>query len=453
MWQEQNTNLMNQAWTKFLPEFLRVRVEGRAYFQNVVNNIGWQFADNIIRMGVGLVVGVWLARYLGPEQFGTLSYAFALVGLFSAFATLGLDDIAARDIVRDPESRDENLGTVFFLMLAGGVISFLAAIGAILILRPSDSLSHWLVGIIGAGVIFQSLNVIEIWFHSQVQAKYIVIPKNAAFLSCSLLKIFLILSGQPLIAFAWIATFEVAVGSAGLIVAYTSQKKRIMEWRFRLKRAGNLLNDSWPLLFSSIIIMIYMRIDQVMLGEMVGTEELGIYSVAVRLTEVWIFIPLVIFNSVYPAVVEAREKDEALLYDRLQKLYNLMALTAYAVAIPMTLLAGWLVNTLYEEAYSKAGPMLALLIWSNVFINLGMARGAFLNSMNWTRIHFISSLLGCLLNILLNFLLIPRYGGMGAVAASLIAYWFAAHFTCFLFPPLFRTGIMLTKALLYPKIW
>jgi O-antigen/teichoic acid export membrane protein len=444
---------MNQVWIKFLPEFLRVKVEGRAYLQNVVSNTGWQFADNILRMGVGLVVGVWVARYLGPEQFGIFSYALALVGLFSAFAPLGLDDIIVRDIVKNPACRDETLGTSFFLTLIGGVASFLAALGTILVLRADDSLSHWLVGIIAAGVIFQSFNVIEVWFHSQVQARYVVFAKSAAFFLCSLIKIILILTGQTLIAFAWVATLEVAVGSAGLIVAYTSLGNRIPCWRFSLKRAGRLLHDSWPLLFSGIVIMIYMRIDQVMLGEMTGSEEVGIYSVAVRLTEIWMFIPMAIFWSVFPAVVEARESDETLLYERLQRLYNLMALAAYAVAVPMTLLAGWLVDALYGEAFTRAGAMLAALIWATVFSNLEIARSAFLSSMNWTRIYFVTVLLGCLLNIVLNFLLIPRYGGMGAVVASLISYWFAAHGTCFLFRPLFRTGGMLTKAILYPKIW
>jgi O-antigen/teichoic acid export membrane protein len=444
---------MNQAWTKFLPATLRAKVEGRAYLQNVVSNAGWQFADHLLRMGVGLAVGIWVARYLGPGQFGLFSFALAFVALFSAFATLGLEDIVIRNIVRDPACREETLGTAFFLSLSGGVVVFLAVMGTILLLHPGDELNHWLVGIIALGAIFQSLYVIEIWFHSQVQAKYVVFAKNGAFLFCSLLKALLIITGQPLLAFAWIATLEVAVGSAGLILAYTSLGNRVQDWRFSAARAGSLLKDSWPLLFSGIVIIVYMRIDQVMLGEMIGSEEVGIYSVAVRLAEVWMFIPQVIFWSVFPAVVEARVSDETLLYERLQKLYNLMALAAYAVAIPMTLLAGWLVDTLFGAAYTRAGAMLAVLVWANVFSNLEIARSSFLSSMNWTRIHFVAVLLGCLLNIALNFLLIPRYGGMGAVIASVVAYWFAAHGTCFLFRPLFRTGAMLTKAMLYPKIW
>jgi O-antigen/teichoic acid export membrane protein len=190
-----------------------------------------------------------------------------------------------------------------------------------------------------------------------------------------------------------------------------------------------------------------------MLGEMVGNEEVGIYSAAVRLAEVWYFIPMAIYSSVYPSIVEALSISEELFYGRLQKLYNMMAFIGYLVALPVTFLAGWVVETLYGVAYVRAGSMLALLIWAGMFVNLGVARSAFVMSMNWTKVHFMSALAGCLINVLLNYLLIPRYGGMGAVIASLVAYWFAAHGSCFVYKPLNRTGYMMTKAILYPKIW
>jgi len=444
---------MNQVWTKFLPAFLRSKVEGRVYFQNVVSNIGWQFADNIVRMVVALVVGIWLARYLGPAQFGLLSYALAFVALFSALGSLGLDDIIVRDIVRDPACKNEILGTAFLLRLLGGLIALLVATGVVLMLRPGDGLSQLLVVIIAAGAIFQAFNIIESWFYSQVQAKHAVLAKSAAFLICSLIKVVLILASAPLVAFALVASAEVVAGAVGLIVAYTSKDNRLLQWRCSLNKAMLLLKDSWPLMLSGMVVMIYLRIDQIMLGQMAGNEEVGIYSVAVRLADVWYFIPSAIYWSVFPSIVEAKADSEELFYSRLQKLYNLMALSAYAVAVPVTLLAHWLVPTLFGEAYARGGQMLAVLVWANVFMSLEAARSAFLTAMNLTRLYLVTVSLGCLLNIVLNYLLIPAYGGMGAVVASVVAYWFAAHGSCFLFKPLVKTGGMLTRALLYPKIW
>jgi O-antigen/teichoic acid export membrane protein len=444
---------MRPAWTRFLPASVRAKIEGRDYLLNVIRNSGWLFADNVVRMGVGLFVGVWVARYLGPEQYGLFSYALAFVALFSSFALLGLDDIVIRNIVRDPDSKDLTLGTCFVLKLVGGTITFLVVMGVIAVLRPADGTVHWLVGVVAAGTVFQAFSTIEHWFYSQVQSKYIVWAKSAVFITCSAVKVFLIAIKAPLIAFAWVGLSEVVAGSAGLVIAYKAKGNLLEKWRSSFDKARELLRDSWPLLFSSLVMMIYMRIDQVMLGEMLGNEEVGIYSAAVRLAEVWFFIPQIIFSSVFPSIVEAKGKSDELFYGRLQKLYNTMALVNYAVAVPVTILAKPLVIATFGAAYANAGLMLAVLVWANMFSSLELARSSFLTTMNWTRINFITIFLGAVINIVLNYLLIPRYGGMGAAVASCISYWFAAHGACFVYRPLFRTGYMLTRAMVYPKIW
>jgi len=444
---------MNPSWSRYLPAFIQQMLEGRDALQKAIKNTGWLFADQIVRMGVGLFVGVWVARYLGPEQYGLFSYAVAFAALFSSIATLGLNDIATRNIIRDSSKANEIIGTAFLLKVISGIAVTVLTIGAITIVRPHDGLTHWLVGIIAAGTVFQAFDVIDIWFESQVQSRYVVYAKNGAFLAISVIKIILILMSMPLITFAWAGLAEIVVGSAGVVIVYLVNGKQLRAWRARLKMAKMLLRDSWPLIFSGIVSMVYLRIDQVMLGQMVGNEEVGVYSAAVRLAEVWYFVPMIVYSSVLPGIVEVKAVSDELFYAHLQKIYNLMALMAYAIAIPMTFLSGWIVGTLFGIAYVKAGPMLSVLIWAGVFVNLGVARSLFLMSMNWTKVHLMTVFLGCLINVALNFLLIPRYGGMGAVIASCVAYWFAAHGACFCYRPLFKTGYMITRAMIYPRIW
>ncbi len=444
---------MNKFWIEVLPPFLRQKLEGRLYLQNVVSNTGWLFAEKMVRMGVGLFVGVWVARFLGPEQFGYLSYALAFVSLFSAIAGLGLDGIVVRELVRDPARKDEILGTAFVLKFLSGMLTFLTVLATIRLLRPTDSLTCWLVGISAGGMIFNAFDTIDFWFQSQVQSKYSVYAKSSAFLLISAVKVSLILTKAPLIAFAGAGFAEIVIGSFGMVMTYRVSGRHIYSWRSNVTVARRLLKDSWPLIFSGVAIMVYMRIDQVMIGEMVGSEEVGIYSVAVQLVEVWYFIPGIIVSSVFPSIVEAKEMNDSIYYERLQKLYNFLAFMGYAVAIPVTFLAGWVIKILYGVAYSAAGPMLAVLIWSILFTSLGVARSAFLTTMNWTRFHLLTVTLGCVVNVVLNYVLIPRYGGMGAVIASCIAYWFAAHGACFVCRPLFKTGWMLTKAIIYPRVW
>jgi O-antigen/teichoic acid export membrane protein len=444
---------MNAWWTKYLPEILREWLEGRHELQKTIGNTGWLFAEKILRLGVGLLVNIWMTRYLGPEQFGLLSFATSFVLLFSSIGLLGLDSIVVRNIVRNTSCRDETLGSAFVLKLFGGVAAFVLILASIIILRPGDRLTQLLVGITALGMLFQMFSTIDLWFQSQVQSKYSAYVRSAAFVIVSVTKAVIIILHAPLVAFAWAGVADIVIGSLGLIIAYRTNGLHMKSWRATRAMATELMRDSWPLMFTDILVLIYMRVDKIMIGEMSGNTELGVYSVAVLIAEVLYFIPMVINSSVFPSIVEAKGVSEDFFYTRLQKLYNLMAFLGYAVALPTTFLAGWMIPFMFGAAYSKAGPMLIGLVWAGVFINFMIARSYYLTAMNWTRLHFIIDFFGCVLNVSLNFFLIPRYGGMGAVVASIITYWFVVHGLCFVFKPLNRTGTMMTKALLYPKIW
>jgi O-antigen/teichoic acid export membrane protein len=444
---------VNATLTRYVPGFVRRRLEASRALHLVLRNTGWMMVDKILRAGVGLLVGVWMARYLGPEQYGQFSYAVAFATIFTPVAMLGLDVIVIRRLVEEPDRKDEILGTAFFLMLAGGVTALLLSAGGIWLVRPLDTLAHRLICIIVAGTIFQSFLAIEFWYEAQLQWKFVVYAKNTVFLLINGVKVWLLLRHAPLIAFAWTVFFEVALASAGLLISYRLNGHRLTCWRVTGTLARKLLKDSWPVLCSTLLMMVYLRIDQIMLGDMAGSGELGVYSAAVRLAEAGSFVPLAICSSVFPVIVAAGAENEDALYLRTQKLYNLMAFTAYCIAIPVTLFSGWLVRALYDTPYHKAGPLLAVLIWAGLFTSLGTARTFFMVSKNWTRMNLICMLLGCVCNVALNYLLIPAYGAMGAVVASCVSYWLVVHGTCYFFKPLRRTGWMLTKAMLYPKVW
>ena len=444
---------MNAFWTTYLPSFLRERLEGRQQLQKALGNAGWLLSDRVFRMGIALLIGVWTARYLGPNLYGQLSYALAFSMIFSPISDLGLDGIVQREILLDPSAKDRAIGTSFILTAIGGFLSFILAVTGIFLIRPTDTLTHALVAIVAIGSIFQAFIAIEYWYESQVESKKIVTAKFSAFLITNVLKILILALHGPLIAFAWVGLAEAVIGAAGLAIVYRRDGFRISDWKFSTATTLKLLHNSWPIILSGIMTTISMRIDQVMLGEMIGENEVGIYSVAVRLTETWFFIPLTVCSSTFPAIMNSWAGDKELFYKQIQKLYNLMAFIAYCIAIPVTIFSGWIIELFFGAAYYKSGPLLGVLIWSVLIMNLGSARTLFLISMNWTRLLFITLLFGSLLNILLNYILIPKYGAMGAAIATCISYWVASHGSCFLFKPLRKTGWMLTKAVFYPKFW
>lgn len=409
-----------------VPAFIRSRIAHRPNLVKIVDNIGWLFLDKILRMGVGLFVGVWIARYLGPEQFGLLSFATAFVGLFGAIAGLGLQGIVVRDIVRDPTGKEETLGTAAVLQLFGGMTAYGLILGTIFWLRPEDMLAKALVAILGSKMLFKASQVAVFWFESQVQSKYTVWVQNGAFLLFAAIKVGLILNQAPIITFAWATMAEALLVALLMFVMLGLRGPKLKQLRVTVDRAKTLLKDSWPLLLSGIAIVIYMKIDQIMLGQMVGDEAVGIYSVAVRISEVWYFIPMMIVASAFPAILEAKKRSEAQYYQRLQHLYDLMVWLSCVVALPMTFLSTPIVTLLFGDAYTESGPVLAIHIWAAVFVFLGVASGKWFLAENRQILSFQRTLLGAVVNVVLNLILIPSFGVIGAALATVISQATAA---------------------------
>ena len=395
----------------------------------ILANISWLFADRILRMGFGLIVGVWVARYLGVQQFGIVNYATAFVAIFNPLATLGLDVVVVRRLVADPAQQQQILGTSFWMRFVAGWLTWAIAIIGIYVLRPDDRTMIVTVTILGAASIFQSIDTIDLWFQSQVQSKYSVLAKNAAFLATASIKVGLIVIQAPLLAFVSLILLEAILGAVGLLVVYKKQGHLIKLWQWSRELGRDLLRESLPLILSGLTIMIYMRIDQIMLGQMVGDKAVGIYSAATRISEVWYFVPMTVSSSVMPSIFKAKEISEELYYQRIGKLNRGLVWLAIAVAIVMTFVAKPLILILFGDNYLESGTILAIHIWASVFVFTGVATSGWFIAENLTYLSLYRTLSGAIVNILLNIFLIPLYGGIGAAIATVIAQAVASLIT------------------------
>jgi len=342
--------------------------------KKVLGNTGWLISDKIIRMAIGLFVAAWVARYLGPDQYGLLNFSLALVALVGVLSNLGLQELIIRNIVKDPEKRDDLLGTAFVIKAVGGILVFIFSILITFLIRPDDLTSHVLVIIIAAGPIFQSFDVIEFYFKSQVKAKYSVIAKSISFLVINVLKVVLIILEAPLIAFAFAVTADILLGSASLVAAYKLSGKFIRKWKMNLAQAKEFLAEGYLLGISAIAVLIYMRIDQIMIGQLLGDKEVGLYSAAVKLSEVWYVIPLALIQSVAPVLVKSYNENIHKYNYRLQKLFNLLTLIGLVIAVPTIFLSGWIVEIVFGGAYSNSSGIFAIHIWSIIFVGWGLLR-------------------------------------------------------------------------------
>jgi len=413
---------------KFIPSFIRSRIEHRPNLLKIIGNIGWLFADRIVHLVMGLVVGIWVARYLGPEQFGLINFATALVGLFAVFSTLGLQNIVVRDLVQEPENAGITLGTTAVMQFLGSLLAFALLVITIQILRPGDSVARVAVIILGAGLVFNTFSISRLWFEAQVQSKHIVWITTTIFVATSLAKLILIAIGAPLIAFVWATFANTAIAGISMLFALNSKGLRLHQLGLSVRRAVKLLRDSWPLFLAGIAVTVYMKIDMVMLGQMQGDEAVGIYGAAARLSEVWYFVPMTIVASVFPAILAAKKTSEVLYYQRLQQLYDLMVLLAFAGALLTTFLAGRVISLLFGAAYEAAGPVLAVHIWASVFVFLGIASGKWFLAEKRQILSLQRAASGALVNIALNYYLIPRWGAIGAAWATVVSYAIWAFF-------------------------
>ncbi|SDU77464.1 flippase [Pseudomonas sihuiensis] len=401
-------------------------------FRRYAANTSWMMAEQMLRIIAGLLVGIWVARYLGPQQFGLISYVLAFTAIFGGIAKLGLDGILVRELVNHPEKRDTYLGTAFWLKILGAFI-VMGVMAAIVPFTSNDATTNLFIFIIAAGLVFQSFEVVEFYFQSQVFAKIVSICKVIQLALSSIIKIYLVLTEAELIWFVLVTAFDALSLAVSYFIAYQLRKNPAFYKHFDLSIAKQLLKDSWPLIFSAIVVSIYMRIDQIMIKEMLGEYEVGIYSAAVRLSEAFYFIPVLITTSLFPAILNAKNQSDELYKERLQRLYTFMIWMAIAIAFLMTFLSDWVVLLLFGQAYQEASHVLVLHIWGILFVSIAIVKGKWQMSENLTKHHFIGALVSAISNVILNFFMIPLWGVVGAALSTVVSQFIAGYLINYFF--------------------
>lgn len=384
-------------------------------------NTSWLMAENVLRLISGLLVGIWVARYLGPIQFGVFSYVLAYTSIFAGIAKLGLDGIVIKELVTQPEKCNFYMGTTFWLKLAGAMLT-IGIISVAVKFTSNDAATCLYIYIISASLFFQSFEVVDFYFQAQVQAKFVSICKVLQLIVSTILKVYLVLARAELLWFVIVTLFDSFILAFSLFIAYRLKEKRFFFRYFDWHVARSLLKDSWPLIMAGLVVMIYLRIDQIMIKELLGEREVGVYSAAVRLSEAWYFIPLLIANSLFPAILNAKKASQELYYQRLQRLFTLMIWLAIAFSSLTTLFSKPIILNLYGEAYLEASKVLNIHVWAGMFVFLGEASNKWFLAEGLNMMAFWRTFWGMIVNILLNFMLIPTYGIQGAAVATLMAY-------------------------------
>ena len=423
-----------------MPQFL-ARPGLRKYFANT----SWLLGERVIRMVVSLFVGIYVTRFLGPERFGILSYVLSFVLLFSPLLHLGHREIIVLDLIKSPEKRDLILGSAILLRL-GGAVLLGGGVSVGIQFVENDQQTLLMIGIISVGIMFQSWELVDYYFQSQVQSKYTVWAQTIQLIVVSLCKLALIFWQASLFWFVLVFSIEYVILAILYLIMYIWRVGWFPIRRCNLKYTQKLLKNSLPLLFSTIAIMIYMKIDQIMLKELVGPASVGIYSAAVKLCEVWYQFPVLVAGSYYPAIIGAKVNNSELYNSYLQKLYSFLVWGAIAIAIPTTLFSDWIIHNLYGNEFAKSVVILQIYAWASVFVFMGVANHKWLLIENCQKYILLTTLLGMVINIVCNIILIPLYGASGAAVASLISFGIGSYGSLLFFPRLRVAFWLATKS-------
>lgn len=392
-----------------------------------VTNLLWTFSEKIIHLISVLVVGVLLARYLGPEQYGILTYTQSYVAMFGFIVGLGLDSITVREIVKNPEKSDIIVGTAFGLKLSMSFI-IIIIINLTSFGFNDDKQIKLMIAVLSLSLVYQAFYVFVNYFQAKVNIRYISILIVVSDLISITSKVILIANESSLLGFIIVDTAVLMILGLSYYFVYKTNNNinfyKLIVFDFSF--AKKMLLDSWPLLISSGAIMLYMRLDQIMIKEMLSLKDLGNYAVSVRISESWYFIPMIISGVLYPSIIKAKENTIESYHLRLQQLFLITIWLAIFFAFLLVFFSDYIILILFGNQFSTENNVLSILAFAGIFVSMGYVNGKWMITENYTKIELFRNVLGLCVNVLLNLILIPSYGINGAAISTLISIFVAA---------------------------
>jgi len=420
-------------------------------FGGYIKNSSWIIGGRILDIGIAFFLTIMVARYLGPTQFGVLAYAISLMSLFATAGHMGLSGLVVREVVKYPCQNAEILGTTAGVKFFGYLMGFLVLIVFSFINEDKGKDEFWVVLVVAFSMLFRPIDVIDFWFQAHRQAKYTTIARSISVVAVACYRLLLIYLGAELLLFATANVMKSLIIAVLLIIFYSAKSTTAISiWRFSLSRAKILLGQSWVIFVGSIFAALYLKIDQIMLKWMVGVEEVGIYAIAATFSEAWYFVPSAIVVSFYPRLIKLREECEQKFKIRFQMLFDILVIIAYVFAIFVTIFSDVFIEIFFGDSYAGSASILSIHIWAAIFIFMRAAFSKWIIIENVLVFSLVTQGFGALSNLVLNYFLIPLYGGRGAAMATLISYASASYFSLSICKKTRPVFWMMTKSIFSP---
>ncbi len=411
-----------------------------------VKNAGWLIAGKIIQMIFGFLVGILIARYLGPSNYGLINYAGAYIGFFTALSTLGINSVIVKEIIDNADDEGMVIGTSIALKSVASFCSAILILVIVYFVDEGDPLTLSVVALCSIGTIFNVLETFNYWFQSKLMSKVTAIATLIAYFATAAYRIILLIFGCSVKYFAFASSVDYIV--AGFILFIFYKRNRGPKLSFSKNYSNNLLKTSSPFIVSSLMVAIYAQTDKIMIKQMISEAEIGYYSLASDINMKWCFVLSAIIDSLSPPILTAFNEGEIDKFNRNNKiLYSIVFYLSTFVAIIFTIIATPLIGIIYGADYLPAVGPLRVVTWYTAFAYLGVARNAWIVSMHAQKYLKYIYASAAVSNVILNLILIPPMGATGAAIASLAAQIITIMVAPFFIKEMRENSILMIKAI------
>lgn len=389
-------------------------------FQKYFRNMGWLFFVKIISLFTSLFVSIYTARVFGPTDYGTLTFVVAFVSIIGSFF-LSIDQIVIKKINNNPEDADKIIGSTLILKIINSILIIISSTIAALFFANSR-VSIILIFVFSIFNFFQSFNsVIDSYFQANANIKKLSIIAVFCFIFSSIIQILILYYNLGILVFLASYSLSHLISSISYIILYKKVNKKI-SWKIDPIILKDIILISWPFTLSAIATTIYTKIDQIFIKTIINSEQLGIYIVAVRFSEVWFFVSSTICIALLPAILNSEKTDKKIFYTRMKRMYSLLFYSAICICFFMYMISPILIKTLYGNEYHQSIEILRVYVWSIIGYFLITGIQQFLFAENKFKTILLLNLTGMCSSLLFNYLLINKYGILGAAYANIISY-------------------------------
>lgn len=383
-----------------------------------IANTGWIIGGKVFQMVLALVIGMVSARYLGPTNYGVINYTLSFTTFFTALCTLGLNAVIIKELIDNPDQQGTILGSGIGIRCLSSLMSVVSILLLVFILNPNDPLLLIVAFLQAIALFFQSFDLIDYWYQSNLLSKYPTIIQSIAYIVVSLYKIYILISAKNVQWFAFSNSLDMILIAVLLFWSYNKHGGQKLIFSFQV--AKSLLSKSYHFILSGMMVAVYGQIDKIMIGKFMTTTDVGLYSTAINICNMWTFILSAIIDSARPVITEKKLTDSKAYIRRIKQLYAGVIWISIFVGLFVTVFGKWIIYILYGKEYIGATSALIIAIWYCAFSFLGVARSIWIVCEDKSKYEKKFAAWGAAINIILNLAFIPLWGINGAAIATLV---------------------------------